>query len=336
MNLYSKAGVDINAAQDFKSKIPSIISPSRRPEVIGNIGGFGGLFSAFFPHLRHPVLVSSIDGVGTKLIVGQMANRLESLGEDLVNHCVNDIGSLGADPLFFLDYIGCGKLDSSRFLPILQGMAKACQKAGCALLGGETAQMPGLYKEKDFDLVGAIVGVVDKENIIDGKTIRANDLIIGLPSSGLHTNGYSLVRKLLFEQNRFDLWDIPQGLNRPLAEELLEVHKSYLKEIQLLRGLLPIKGIAHITGGGFLENIPRILPHDVDAIIYTNRWPIPALFSFLTKLGSLSIEERYTVFNMGIGLCLVIAPEYKEQCLKHIDGYLIGNIIPGNGKVHLQ
>lgn len=336
MNLYSQAGVNLSLAQDFKSQIPTIVSPSLRAEVIGNIGGFGGLFSAVFPHLRHPVLVSSIDGIGTKLIVGQMANRFESLGEDLVNHCVNDIASLGADPLFFLDYIGCGKLDSSIFLEILQGMVRACKNAGCALLGGETAQMPGIYKEKDFDLVGAIVGVVDKENIIDGKTICPGDLIVGLPSSGLHTNGYSLVRKLLFEQNSFDIWDIPEGFNRPLAEELLAIHRCYLQEIKLLKGLLPVKGIAHVTGGGILENLPRILPDHVDAQIHINSWPIPPLFQFLIKLGSIPREESYTVFNMGIGLCLIIAPEYQAQCLKNVDGYLIGQIVPGNRKVHLK
>ncbi|TFE67949.1 phosphoribosylformylglycinamidine cyclo-ligase [Methylacidiphilum sp. Yel] len=336
MNLYSQAGVDLKAAQAFKSTIPKLITSTQRAEVIGSFGGFGGLFSAAFPTFHHPVLVSSIDGVGTKLLIGQMANRYDGLGEDLVNHCVNDIATLGAEPLFFLDYIGCGKLEPSILIKILEGMERACRNANCALIGGETAQMPGIYKEKDFDLVGAIVGVVEKEHIIDGKMISPGDLIIGLPSSGLHTNGYSLVRKLLFAQKHYNLWDTPPGFSRPLVDELLAVHKSYLKELKLLKKLIPIKGIAHITGGGFFENLPRILPDGVDAIIYANSWPIPPIFSFLTSLGAMTIEEQYSIFNMGIGLCLIIGPESKEVCLSNVEGFLIGRIVPGTRKVELK
>ncbi len=260
LKAYARAGVDVDLGNKVKAGLPALVKSANRPEVLGKVGGFGGLFSARFPEMRDPVLVASIDGVGTKIKVAVLMNRHDTIGEDLVNHCVNDIAVLGAEPLFFLDYMASERLDPHRFRQLITGMIRGCKKAGCALIGGETAQMPGIYHGADYDLVGTIVGVVDRARIIDGKSIRPGDAVIGLPSSGLHTNGYSLAREILFNQLGCRLEARTDGLRGTLGDELLRTHTLYLPQIRKVRAQLKIKGIAHITGGGLMDNIPRVLP----------------------------------------------------------------------------
>ncbi|HEY8967381.1 MAG TPA: phosphoribosylformylglycinamidine cyclo-ligase, partial [Candidatus Methylacidiphilales bacterium] len=333
---YSAAGVDVDLGNKVKSGIGKLVSGTKRPEVLSAIGGFGGLFSAKFKKLKDPVLVSSIDGVGTKLKVAEMADRHDTIGEDLVNHCVNDIAVTGAEPLFFLDYIGTSKLEPARFTAILSGLARGCKKAGAALIGGETAQMPGLYHGKDYDLVGTIVGVVDRKAILDGKAIKAGDVLIGLPSSGLHTNGYSLARNILFDKLGLKLSSRIPGEKKTLGELLLAVHVNYLPLIQKVRKAVKVKGLAHITGGGLLDNLPRVLPKTVDARINIESWPIPPLFQYLVNEGDIVGTEPYQVFNMGIGMVLVVAKADAKQVLKLTKGYEIGRIIKGKGQVQLH
>src|SRR5207249_2810540 len=263
---YAAAGVDVDLGNRLKSGIQALVKGTHGPEVLGRIGGFGGLFRPDFRGMRDPVLVSSVDGVGTKLKLAFMTGRHDTMGQDLVNHCVNDIAVIGARPLFFLDYIGAEKLEPAVFTELLKGFAKACKAAGCAIVGGETAQMPGMYQPGEYDLAGTIVGVVDRAKMIDGTRIRAGDVVIGLASNGLHTNGYTLARKVLFEQMRLKLDSRLPSVKGTLADELLRVHKNY----QLLLASLPagvVKGLAHITGGGLVDNLPRVLPKDCDAII---------------------------------------------------------------------
>ena len=336
MKKYSAAGVDVDLGNQVKSGIGKIVAGTRRPEVLSAIGGFGGLFSAKFKGIKDPVLVSSIDGVGTKLKVAEMADRHDTIGEDLVNHCVNDIAVTGAEPLFFLDYIGTAKLDPSRFAAILTGIARGCKKAGAALIGGETAQMPGLYHGKDYDLVGTIVGIVDRKKILDGKSIKAGDVLIGLPSSGLHTNGYSLARNILFETLGLTLKSKIPGEKKPLGELLLAVHVNYLPLIRKVRAKFKVKGLAHITGGGLLDNLPRILPKGVDARINIESWPIPPLFQYLVNAGDIVGSEPYQVFNMGIGMVIVVSKADAPKVLKLTKGYEIGRIIKGKGEVQLH
>jgi phosphoribosylformylglycinamidine cyclo-ligase len=256
---YAAAGVDVDLGNRVKSGIHALVKGTHGPEVLGKIGGFGGLFRANFKGMKDPVLVSSVDGVGTKLKLAFAANRHDTVGQDLVNHCVNDIAVVGARPLFFLDYIGAERLDPPVFAQLIKGFAKACKEAGCALIGGETAQMPGMYRRGEYDLAGTIVGVVDRKEALDGSRIKVGDVIIGLASNGLHTNGYSLARKVLFEQMRLTLKSRVPGLSKTVGDELLRVHKNY----QPLLAKLPkgmIKGLAHITGGGLIDNLPRVLP----------------------------------------------------------------------------
>ncbi|VVM05447.1 phosphoribosylformylglycinamidine cyclo-ligase [Methylacidimicrobium cyclopophantes] len=336
MDRYSEAGVDLDLAATVKAGLRGLARKSRRPEVLGAIGGFGGLFRPMFSGYREPVLVASIDGVGTKLKVAVLANRHQGVGEDLVHHCVNDIATTGAVPLFFLDYVGTSRLDPNSFRQILRGMARACRRVGCALLGGETAQMPGMYRDDEYDLVGVIVGVVDRQALLPKKSMRAGDLLIGLRSNGLHTNGYSLARKILFEEQHLSLETRIPGCPRPLGEELLRVHRCYLPELQRLRQHpLPIKGIAHITGGGLLENLPRILPKGLDARIELKSWRVPALFRFLSDLGHISQEESYRVFNMGIGMVLVVSADHGERAADLVHGRIIGRLVPGKRRVLL-
>src|SRR5436190_8584308 len=261
---YARAGVDVDLGNRLKNRIQSLVQSTHGHEVLGKIGGFGGLFAPDFSGMREPVLVASVDGVGTKLKIAFALNRHDTVGADLVNHCVNDIAVLGARPLFFLDYIGTEKLEPRVFDQLLAGFAKACRRAGCALIGGETAQMPGMYKKGEYDLAGCIVGVVDRPKIIDGSRIKRGDIILGLPSNGLHTNGYSLARQILFGKLRLKPTSRIAGLKHSLGEELLRVHKNY----QPLLAKLPsgtIRGLAHITGGGLIDNVPRILPANCDA-----------------------------------------------------------------------
>jgi phosphoribosylformylglycinamidine cyclo-ligase len=302
--------------------------------VLGKVGGFGGLFAPNFSGMREPVLVASVDGVGTKLKVAFALNRHDTVGADLVNHCVNDIAVLGARPLFFLDYIGAEKLEPRVFGQLLSGFVKACQLAGCALIGGETAQMPGMYRKGEYDLAGCIVGVVDRAKIIDGRRIRPGDVILGLPSNGLHTNGYSLARKILFEKMRLKPASTIEGLKHSLGAELLRVHKNY----QPLLAKVPagmIHGLAHITGGGLIDNLPRVLPKTCDAVIETKSWRVPPIFDLLQRTGRVRRAEMYQVFNMGIGMVAIVSAKDAKKVARQLRAKQIGRIERGKGKTQL-
>ncbi|MCC6355666.1 MAG: phosphoribosylformylglycinamidine cyclo-ligase [Verrucomicrobiae bacterium] len=326
---YARAGVDIDLANRLKSRLGAPLRATRRPEVLGAVGGFGGLFRASFPGLRDPVLVASIDGVGTKLKVAFMLDRHDTVGADLVNHCVNDILTLGAEPLFFLDYIGAGKLEPRVFGALIKGMSRACASAGCALLGGETAQMPGFYPPGEYDLAGCIVGIVDRKKIIDGSSVRPGDTLIGLPASGLHTNGYSLARRILFEDMGLRPRDRLPGLRLPIGLELLRTHPSYLPAVRRLVRRVPVKGMAHITGGGLVDNLPRVLPDGARAIIDTKSWRVPPLFRTLRDRGGLGDAEAYQVFNMGIGFVLIVDSRHAKRALAITGGRPIGTVERG-------
>ncbi|MEI8235439.1 MAG: phosphoribosylformylglycinamidine cyclo-ligase [Verrucomicrobiota bacterium] len=331
---YAQAGVDVDLGNAVKSRIQSMVKVTHGPEVLSKIGAFGGLFRADFKGMKDPVLVSSVDGVGTKLKIAFATGRHDTVGADLVNHCIDDIAVLGARPLFFLDYIGAEKLEPDVFEEILSGFAKACKAGGCALVGGETAQMPGMYHPGEYDLAGTIVGVVDRKKIIDGSKIKPGDVVIGLPSNGLHTNGYSLARKILFETMGLGLDAKLPGVTKPIGEELLRVHRNY----QPLLATLPeglVKGIAHITGGGLVDNFPRVLPENCDAVIETKRWKVPALFQILQENGKVDPAEMYQVFNMGIGMTLVVAEADARETVLLTRGRPIGRIEKGSKKVRL-
>jgi phosphoribosylformylglycinamidine cyclo-ligase len=331
---YALAGVDVDLGNFVKRRIQSRVKSTHGPEVLGKIGGFGGLFAPDFSGMREPVLVASVDGVGTKLKVAFALNRHDTVGADLVNHCVNDIAVLGARPLFFLDYIGAEKLEPRVFDQLLSGFAKACRLAGCALIGGETAQMPGLYRKGEYDLAGCIVGVVDRAKMIDGRRIKQGDVVLGLPSNGLHTNGYSLARKILFEKMRLKPAAIIEGLKHSLGEELLRVHKNY----QPLLAKIPagmIHGLAHITGGGLIDNLPRVLPKNCDAAINSKSWRVPPLFDLLQRKGKVDRTEMHQVFNMGIGLVAIVAAKDAKNVARHLKAKQIGRIERGSGKTQL-
>jgi phosphoribosylformylglycinamidine cyclo-ligase len=331
---YARAGVDVDLSNRLKRDIQSLVRQTHGPQILGKIGGFGGLFRAKFPRMREPVLVSSIDGVGTKLKVAFAMDKHDTIGADLVNHCVNDIATLGARPLFFLDYIGCERLERRVFQQLLRGLSRACRAAGCALLGGETAQMPGMYRRGEYDLAGCIVGVVDRTRLIDGSNIKPGDVVIGLASNGLHTNGYSLGRKILFEKMRLKPSSPLPGSTITVGEELLRVHKNY----QPLLARVPsgvIKGLAHITGGGLIDNLPRILPTSCDAVIETKSWRVPPIFQILQENGSVDAQEMYQVFNMGIGMVVVVAEQNAKRGMRILRAKRIGRIEPGSGKVRL-
>jgi phosphoribosylformylglycinamidine cyclo-ligase len=284
--------------------------------------------------MRDPVLVASIDGVGTKLKIAFALDRHDTIGADLVNHCVNDIAVLGARPLFFLDYIGCEKLEPRVFDQLIRGFSRACRAAGCALIGGETAQMPGMYRKGEYDLAGCMVGVVDRVKIIDGSKIKPGDVILGLASNGLHTNGYSLARKILFEEMRLKPSSKIDNLPGTIGEELLHVHKNY----QPLLAKVPsgmIKGLAHITGGGLIDNLPRILPKNCDAIIETRSWRVPRIFQILQRNGDVDLAEMYQVFNMGIGMVAIVSERDAKRTMSILRGKQIGCIERGTGRAHL-
>lgn len=331
---YALAGVDVDLGNLVKRRIQSRVRSTHGPEVLGKIGGFGGLFAPNFSAMREPVLVASVDGVGTKLKVAFALNRHDTVGADLVNHCVNDIAVLGARPLFFLDYIGAEKLEPRVFGQLLSGFAKACRLAGCALIGGETAQMPGMYRKGEYDLAGCIVGVVDRPKMIDGSGIRSGDVILGLPSNGLHTNGYSLARKIFFEKMRLQPASIVEGLKHSLGEELLRVHKNY----QPLLAKSPaglIRGLAHITGGGLVDNLPRVLPKTCDAVIETKNWRVPPIFDLLQRNGKVEPREMYQVFNMGIGMVAIVSEKDAQNAARQLKAKQIGRIERGSGKAQL-
>jgi phosphoribosylformylglycinamidine cyclo-ligase len=332
---YARAGVDVDLGNKLKRGIQSLVRQTHGPQVLGKIGGFGGLFRASFAGIREPVLVASIDGVGTKLRVAFALNKHDTVGADLVNHCVNDIAVLGARPLFFLDYIGCGKLEPRVFQQLLRGVSRACRSAGCALLGGETAQMPGIYRKGEYDLAGCIIGVVDRSNIIDGRKIRPGDVILALESNGLHTNGYSLAREILFRKMRLKVTSRLPGLAKTVGKEVMRVHKNY----QPLLARIPsgiIKGLVHITGGGLIDNLPRTLPARCDAVIETKSWRAPRIFQVLEENGKIDPQEMYQVFNMGIGMVVVVSERDTERAVLMLKAKRIGRIAQGNGRVRLK
>ena len=324
---YAAAGVDLDAAQRAKELIKRHARATIRREVVTGVGPFAGLFQ--LKGYQEPILVSSVDGVGTKLKIAAALGRHDTVGIDLVNHCVNDILTSGAEPLFFLDYIAMGKLVPQQVEAIARGMADACRAVGCALIGGETAEMPGFYPEGDYDLVGFIIGVVEKGNIIDGRSIKAGDAIIGLPSSGLHTNGYSLVRKL-FGTEPSILSQVYPRLGRTLGQELLEPHRCYY---HALKPLLPkIKGMAHITGGGLVDNLPRILSPWLTAKLDRGSWEILPIFMLIQKKGNIDDNEMYRVFNMGVGMALISSPDDADHLLPSLPGArVIGEVVEGGG-----
>jgi phosphoribosylformylglycinamidine cyclo-ligase len=341
---YKSSGVDISLADTLKGGLKQKVRKTLRREVLGAIGGFGGLFELNHKKHKRPVLVSSVDGVGTKLRIAVALNKHDTVGQDLVNHCVNDIAVLGAEPLYFLDYIGMGRLQPRVFNEIIDGLVRACTAAGCALIGGETAQMPGMYSAGDYDLVGSIVGVVDKEKLIDGSRIRAGDAIIGLASNGLHTNGYSLARQILFAQMRVRLDDFTSALGCTFGEELLKVHRNYWP---IIRGLMrssalrpALHGIVHITGGGFYDNIPRVLPKNCAAVIRHGSWDVLTIFKLMQQGGGVNDEEMYRVFNMGIGMVLIVDPKsvaavQKVAAKAGVHSYRIGEISRGKREVRI-
>ena len=336
---YKDAGVDIDAKMRAIQCIRLIAHGTFKKGVLTEIGSFGCLYdlTAAGP-FRRPVLVSSTDGVGTKLKVAIQTRNHKTVGMDLVNHCVNDILVQGAVPLFFLDYIAMGKVEGEVMLEVISGLARACRDAGCALIGGETAEMPDFYKPGEYDLAGFIVGVVEREHVIDGSRIASGDVLIGLPSSGLHTNGYSLARKVFFERRSLKPDSPVTELGRTVAEELLQIHRSYLP---VLRGLIAsgvLYGMAHITGGGFTDNIPRILPRGLSARVDVGTWPVLPVFRYLQREGRIDDEEMYRTFNMGIGMVLVVPLHREEEVTAHLDKmgekhYRIGEIVRGNRRV---
>ena len=328
---YKDAGVDIDAGNHFVNLIKPLVKQTSRPEVLTDIGGFGGLFSLNSSKYQRPILVAATDGVGTKLKLAFMLDKHDTVGIDLVAMCVNDIIVQGAEPLFFLDYLATAKLSPEQAVEVIRGIAEGCQQANCALLGGETAEMPGMYSGGEYDLAGFSVGVVDNDKIIDGSTITTGDQIIGIASSGLHSNGFSLARKVLLETLQLDLAAQPDDLDNPLGQELLTPTRIYVKSILNLIKTFEIKGIAHITGGGLLENIPRILPHRCKAVINKESWEKPAIFELLRQGGHIPEEEMYRTFNYGIGMILVVSPGDVEDVIGRLAGlgdqaYLIGEI----------
>ena len=332
---YARAGVDVDLGNRLKRRIQRLVRQTHGPQVVGKVGGFGGLFRARFSRMREPVLISSIDGVGTKLKIAFALDRHDTVGADLVNHCVNDIAVLGAHPLFFLDYIGCEKLDPRVFDQILRGFSRACRAAGCALIGGETAQMPGMYRNGEYDLVGCIVGVVDRDKVIDGSKIKPGDIVLGLPSNGLHTNGYSLARGILFGKMNLRVRSRLPGSAITVGEELLRVHKNYQSRLAKIPSGV-IKGLAHITGGGLIDNLPRILPAKCDAVIETKNWPVPRIFQILQENGNIDPQEMYQVFNMGIGMVAVVSKRDAKRAMSMLKAKRIGQIERGNGKVRMK
>jgi phosphoribosylformylglycinamidine cyclo-ligase len=341
---YARAGVDIDLGNKVKATLPQLLAATHRREVLGKVGGFGGLFALDLKKYREPVLVSSVDGVGTKLKLAFAMDRHDTIGADLVNHCVNDIAVLGAEPLFFLDYLGTGKLEPHVFTDIIKGFARACAENNCTLIGGETAQMPGFYQKGEYDVSGTIVGVVEKSKMLNGqKTVRAGDAVIGIASSGLHTNGYSLARKIFFEQLKLKPRSRVPELKNTIGAELLKVHVSYgplvqklLKKFNIQHSTFniqhPIKAFAHITGGGFVDNIPRVLPKNCDVVIRKGSWDMLPIFKMIEAKSGVPDAELYQVFNMGIGMVSIVSAAKADAVLKFIraqkhKAWLIGEVV---------
>ncbi|HEV2856192.1 MAG TPA: phosphoribosylformylglycinamidine cyclo-ligase [Thermoanaerobaculia bacterium] len=336
---YAAAGVDIDAQEKGLARVKKLAKSTFTPGVLTEIGSFGGLFRPDLQGMTEPVLVASADGVGTKLVVARMAGDYSSVGRDLVNHCVNDILVQGAEPLFFMDYLGAGVLEPEKMVELVSGVADGCRENGCALLGGETAEMPGFYQPGDYELVGFIVGIVDRPKVLDGSRVKPGDVLVGLPSSGLHTNGYSLARKVVFEQAGLGIGDkAPWDRQRTVGESLLEPHLSYLEALRPLLGHPGLHGMAHVTGGGITDNLPRILPEATHALIRMGSWPVPELFHFLQETGEVEAEEMLRVFNMGIGMILAVEPSRLAEILGRLrsvgqKSWMIGTLQPGGSGV---
>ncbi len=335
---YADAGVDISSGERTKQRIKMLARKTFNKQVLSEIGGFGGLFALDLVKFPDPVLVSSADGVGTKLKVAFELGIHHTVGQDLVNHCVNDIAVQGATPLFFLDYLATGRLDDSTVETVVRGLSEACRANGCALIGGETAQMPGFYADGEYDLAGTIVGAVNRDKIITGEHIQIGDVLIGLPSNGLHTNGYSLARKLLFEVAGYGPDQYVNDLKDKTGAALMRTHRSYLSVIKKLHGADLVRGMAHITGGGITENLPRILPKGMGAIVDLASWQIPPIFEHLRQLGSVEEQEMMRTFNMGIGLICVVPAEQVKKAKAVLNRanerhHIIGRIVRGDRKV---
>jgi phosphoribosylformylglycinamidine cyclo-ligase len=365
---YAAAGVDIDLGNKVKATLPQLLASTHRREVLGKVGGFGGLFALDLKKYREPVLVSSVDGVGTKLKIAFAMDRHDTIGADLVNHCVNDIAVLGAEPLFFLDYLGTGKLEPHVFTDIIKGFARACAENNCALIGGETAQMPGFYQPGEYDVSGTIVGVVEKSKMLNGqKTVRTGDVVIGIASSGLHTNGYSLARKIFFEQLKLKPKSRVPELKNTIGAELLKVHVSYGPLVQKLLAKFnfgnvaasrqsaansakknmrrsadaPLRAFAHITGGGFVDNIPRVLPKNCDVVICKGSWDMLPIFRLIEAKSGVPDAELYQVFNMGIGMVAIVSADKADAVLKFISAqkhkaWLIGEVVKGKGEARVE
>jgi phosphoribosylformylglycinamidine cyclo-ligase len=337
---YSDAGVSIDAANQAVERIKESARRTFNARTLSEIGSFGGMFDGAFPGLRAPVLVASADGVGTKLKVAFETNVHDTVGRDLVNHCTNDILVQGARPLFFLDYVATGKLAPDVIAAVVEGCAQGCRENGCVLLGGETAEMPGFYAEGEYDIAGFIVGVVDREKVIDGKRIEAGDAVLALPSVGLHTNGYSLARKLFFEVAGYKADTRVEELGMTAGEALLAPHTSYLRPLEDLLDTNLIKGLAHITGGGLLENIPRILPEGTAVEIERGSWQVLPIFDLMQRLGNVSEHEMYRTFNMGVGMIVVCAEVDVEAIKSHVEArgekcFEVGRVTAGKHDVRL-
>ncbi|MCU0858314.1 MAG: phosphoribosylformylglycinamidine cyclo-ligase [Pontiellaceae bacterium] len=331
---YAEAGVDIDVMMNSLQRIKKDVKSTNIKGVVSEIGSFGGLFQS--PG-KEFLLVASTDGVGTKLKVAHMAGKHTTVGQDLVNHCVNDILVQGAAPLFFLDYLGTAALSGKVFEEVISGLCKACRENGCSLLGGETAEMPGLYPKGEYDLVGTIIGQVEKKKVITGKSIRKGDVIIGLPSSGLQTNGYSLARKVIFEKAGKTLKDLVPGTKLTFEKALLAVHQSFLKPVTALMNKVQVHGMAHITGGGLVDNVPRVLPKTVDAVFDRSTWETPAIYQFIEKEGAVDHEEMYRVFNMGIGYVIIVRAADEKPALETLKkagqkALVIGRVEKGTGQ----
>lgn len=338
---YKQAGVDIAAGNEAVELMKKHVKRTFRPEVLSGIGGFGGLFGLDKDKYDEPILVSGTDGVGTKLKLAFAMDKHDTIGIDAVAMCVNDIVVSGAEPLFFLDYLACDKVIPEKIEAIVAGIAEGCVQAGCALIGGETAEMPGMYSEGEYDIAGFSVGIVDKKNIIDGTKIKAGDVVIGLASSGIHSNGFSLVRKLLLEQSGYKLTDRVDVLDAVLGEVLLTPTKIYVKTIVSLMNKVTLKGLVHITGGGFIENIPRVLPESVNVEIDYGTWPILPIFDLLQSKGGITNNDMFRTFNMGVGMVIVVSADQAEETLKVAaelgeEAYRIGQVTEGTGIVTFQ
>jgi len=338
---YRSSGVDIEAGDETVRRIKSLARSTFTPGVLSEIGSFGGLFHLDTTRHRDPVLVSSADGVGTKLKVAFLAGKHDTVGADLVNHCVNDILVQGAEPLFFLDYLATGRLSPAVAVEVVSGATRACRENGCALIGGETAEMPGFYADGEYDLAGFIVGVVDRERVIDGSGLRPGDTLIGLPSNGLHTNGYSLARRIVFEKLKRSVNDVVAELGETVGDALLRTHRSYLSVVTPLMERRLIKGMAHITGAGIPGNLSRVLPRGTGARVVRCAWPTPPLFQFLQNTGNVSSDEMFRTFNMGVGMILGCAVEHADEVRTSLaaageQSYLIGEITTGDQTVTLE